>query len=1593
MNRTKIHHIVKAKDIIKKICKAAAWTVMAAVLVVCAALILLYSPWSQELLCRYINATMSEGETRVSVESFRLRFPLDIEAGGVRLEMPGPQTIEAVELSASVKLLPLLEGRASIAGATLRCARLSIGAPDSAMYMIINADSIGLTDAAVALRTMNIEVNDGVIAHGQVSLELNPVPTPSDTTAAEPTEMKINIRRMRLTDFAYRMRMLPTIDSLGATIPDGVMTGGEIDMKSQTIRVASFTGRGLRAAYIAPDSATVAATPVVPPSESTSAPWTVKLDTVGFTGCEGLYTTRGVTPLPGLDFAYIEADSMTLGIRNFYNRAEQVRVPLTLSATERCGVALRATGTLDIDSAGTGFRDFEIATANRTDLWVSGLLGMGDMTTDPSTVLSLDADGYVSTADLRMMFPVAKPYLAGLPADSRLYAEADIKGTAGDLAVRNLALAINGCVKLKAEGRLRNVFDPARMGGNLALSGALIDLNPIKNAVLDAATAREVKIPYTTLSGAVTMHDGAFDGHLDARTGQGRISLKGMWNGTAEAYRLDLSTDRFPVNAFMPSLGAGAVTAEVRADGHGLDLFSAATAMDATIEVKEAEYLGHSYGGIAGHVALENGQAEADIESADAAAQFSLRASGNLDGQTYAWQADLSGVHADLKALGLSPTQTIIDGNLSADATVTPRDGSIAARVTVHDLTYTDSVGHIDLDNITARLNANDSTTNLSVHNRDLYAFMSSDAPIDTVMARLALLPPVIDDEIARRTVDIERVQRALPPFVLDVNAGSNNFITDILGESKMGFRSLSMTAANDSSLAFNASVLGFSTESMRLDTIGLDISQYGPRMILAGKVDNRPGTFDEWAHVRLDGYMADNRLGMTVSQQNIAGKTGYDVGLDARLNDSTLVVSVDPTDPTIAYQPWTVNEDNYIKWSFAHKHIDANLHMHGAGSSLAIYTNHVEGEDDHQEELVVDITDIKLADWIKLNPFAPPMDGLLSASVKVSAEDGSINGAGTVSLADFMYDRQRVGTIAADLNVNTDLAGRIRARADISVDSVRTITLAGALNDSTAGSPLALDFSMIHFPLTAVNPFLPAGTATLSGTLNGSMDISGSAGRLGLDGWLRFDSTEVKMIMTGTTYPVSGVEIPVIGNMVTFKDFAISGVNGKPLALNGTVDLHEVTSPVVDLRLTADDFLLCDTKKASRGASVYGKGLIDLDASVNGNMKFMRVTASLSVLPGTNITYVMPDAEAAIQSRSAADLVKFVNFADTAAVTAADSIADGALAMMLQASLTIENGSTVSVDLSSDGHNKVRVLPEGTVNMTMLPFSDPRLTGRININSGFARYTPPLMSEKLFNFQEGSYVAFNGDILNPTLNIHAVDVIKANVTQTGQNSRLVNFDVSLAVTGTLNDMNVVFDLSTDDDVTVANELRSMSPQQRANQAMNMLLYNVYTGPGTTGNANLSGNALYSFLTSQLNSWAARTIKGVDLSFGVDQYDRTFNGSTSTTTSYSYQVSKSLFNDRFKIVVGGNYSTDANADENFSQNLIKDISFEYFLNDARTMYLRLFRHTGYESILEGEITRTGVGFVYKRKLTSLRDLFRRERQATAAPASSQKNEE
>ena len=122
----------------------------------------------------------------------------------------------------------------------------------------------------------------------------------------------------------------------------------------------------------------------------------------------------------------------------------------------------------------------------------------------------------------------------------------------------------------------------------------------------------------------------------------------------------------------------------------------------------------------------------------------------------------------------------------------------------------------------------------------------------------------------------------------------------------------------------------------------------------------------------------------------------------------------------------------------------------------------------------------------------------------------------------------------------------------------------------------------------------------------------------------------------------------------------------------------------------------------------------------------------------------------------------------------------------------------------------------------------------------------------------------------------------------------------------------------------------------------------------------------------------------MDLSFGIDSHGE--DDPNGQRTDYSYRLSKNLFNNRVRAVIGGKFSTDADPSQNLKENLIDDISLEYMLTKRDNMYLKVFRHTGYESILEGEITENGRGASSSgKKLSRLGDLFKPMRPKTKKP--------
>ncbi len=1591
------------------------WTVrIIAVLIIVVLLVpvALYIPPVQDFARKFAIEKVNQSTgMKIGVDYLRLKFPLRVSLEGISvIEATGDTMLTAGSVSVKVRLLPLLKGTVDVGEAHVSDAFYSMGTPDSLICLRARIADARFDDVALRLSTNSIDLDYGEVNGANVTLLMldSVAPSPTDTTAAAPWHIAAN--RLRLNDVTYRMQMLPVIDSLYTHIGSATLDRGLMDMSSQRINASCLSIDSVDVAYYTPSAEYLASHPADATTTGadttevdSSAPWTITADSLRLKANRGLYAMRGAVPVPGLDMNYIEVTNVALAVDSFYNRATSITVPIReIRATERCGLTLMGHGVFSMDSAMMYARDFYLHTF-ASQLTLDAHMGMGDLTTDPSLPIGVNARAEVALSDVELAMPTMIPMLRNVPRSAPLVVKADIEGTAGELFIDTLRADMGSILRLKADGSVANAMNPDKISGAIDLDGSVGSLNFIKPTLLEAELARTLNLPPMRIKGRVNYRPNLADGNLTLTTGDGRAAFSGRWNGNSEGYNAKLNLNRFPVNSFMPSLGIGHVTAYADIKGQGYDLLSSKSVIDAKIDLKEVEYMDQAYTDVVLDATLSDGTATGQLISRNANARFNMDFTADVSPDTVMW--DLRGKISNLDLMAMKLATDTMRGSLDIQSRglLSPKTMAIEATADITDLKWQSCDMRIATPAVSATIES-DSTVRASLVNGDLSAAIDAFCPLDTLTARLSALSDTINGFITRRNFDMAGLQRALPPMDFQLTAGNNNVVGQILNASSMSFRRADLTFHNDSLMSLNGKVVNISSGDTRVDTVNISASQHGKFLLYRLHMGNRPGTMDQFAKVNLSGYLANDKLSFLVKQYNIEGKTGFSLGMNAALTDSALTVRIVPYNPTIAYKAWTVNRDNFVTYNFMTRHLDANLLMESASSSLHLYTTQhpvdslnvndsiaaISGMGARTpEEVALKISNVQLADWLSISPFAPPIKGELSADMKFNWNDKDLTGRGTVNLDELFYGKERVGTFGLGLDLTTDTKGALRADAALLIDSIKVITAKGALNDSTAREPFLLDFSMIQFPLKVLNPFLPKDMAQLSGTLNGQMDITGDLARPIFCGNISFDSTAVRVGMLGTSYTFSETPIPVDSNIVTFSNFSIKGCNENPLAINGTVDARSLSNIAIALDLNAHNMQIVNSNRA-RGAELYGKGFIDLDAKVRGNMQFMAVDAKVNVLPGTNVTYVVaPTVSGALTSRNSEDMVKFVQFNDSLGYVKLDSVtAESQLAMMLDANLIVSEGSTINVELPGS-NNKAQINGYGNLTYSLTPMStDGRLTGRFTINKGFVHYTPPLMgviSELAFNFTEGSYVAFNGDIMNPTLNVTAVDPVKANVTQEGQNSRLVDFDVSISVTNTLSNMHIAFDMAAPEDLTVQNELSGMSPDQRANAAMNMLLYREYSGPGTSATAKL-GNPIYSFLETRVNNWLANSVKAVDISLGVNQYDQTTNGVTSTATSYSYRVSKNLFNDRVKIIVGGNYNTEDDDNRNLSQNLINDVSIEYVLNPTGTMYIKVFRHTGFESILEGEVTQTGVGFVYQRKLGSLRDIWHRIRNRNVTPA-------
>ena len=348
-------------------------------------------------------------------------------------------------------------------------------------------------------------------------------------------------------------------------------------------------------------------------------------------------------------------------------------------------------------------------------------------------------------------------------------------------------------------------------------------------------------------------------------------------------------------------------------------------------------------------------------------------------------------------------------------------------------------------------------------------------------------------------------------------------------------------------------------------------------------------------------------------------------------------------------------------------------------------------------------------------------------------------------------------------------------------------------------------------------------------------------------------------------------------------------------------------------------------------------------------------------------MSYLLLDSPLSTDNRLD-ELVKFTDFSDSTQTVVTRPLPTGFTANM---KINVSEGAHFVCNLNPEQTNYLDLTGGGE--LTMLYNSEGiNLQGKYTLSSGEMKYSLPIIPLKTFTIKEGSFVDFDGDPMNPELDITATERTKATVSDESGVGHSVVFDCGVVIKQRLNNMQLKFIIDAPEDNAVKGELSAMSEEERGKIAVTMLTTGMYLADGNTSGFSMNA-ALSSFLQNEINNITGSALRTIDVSFGIDN---STDASGAMHTDYSFKFAKRFLDNRLKIEIGGLVSSGNNNALGQKQSFFDNVSMEYRLNQNATQNLKLFYKQNIYDWLEGYTSEYGAGFVWRRKLDNFWDILR-----------------
>lgn len=1224
-----------------------------------------------------------------------------------------------------------------------------------------------------------------------------------------------------------------------------------------------------------------------------------------------------------------------------------------------------ATATVTCDSSSLDIDQLGVKTANGSRIKVDATLPIELLNSKRSAKIKADANIYIDKRDLRGLLTSTQYGNLHFLPDSMLHANTRISGTIGTLRIDTLTAEVPQIAKIGTSGNIQNISDIGRLQGDVMLNGYISD---VRRIIEHRSTQDSISRGRMRISANASIKEQQCSVAMRMRTGGGRATMRADYNIGRQSYSAQIRTRRLNIGDILPEIPLHQLTMSLAAEGEGLDIFSDSTHYSCTLKIDTICIDSTRLTDI--ELTAKQNEKESHIEATalDSTLQMYLNIKSRFDRNEIVNHSHIALRRADLAALHVTRAPLSITTMLDIEAYSNMQERHSAKitgnniRLVTAEKAYTPKklqfIGYTSPD-----------TTYTHLHTGDLNVEGTLDCGYQQLLAAFESIKGMYTH--GRKSDStiyyIQDFEQQLPRMTIDIDCGQENMLANFMRMNNVNFNRMNLSLSVDSIKGINGrgGIYNLKKDDIQLDTLNFSLRQDSTTLRYFAGVRTRsldPEQPKLKFYSALYGTLNNDNLATNFVFRDNNDNTGARVGIRTRLLPEGLEINFNPQ-ATLFNNPFIFNTDNYLTLGKGMS-VRTNIELSdSSGSGMRLLSSK---DSTALRDISLELFNVDLQALTRIIPYSPDIAGTLNMDLHYSDKGNTPAISSDIHATGIVYE----GTAIGDETIEVAYLPKSRNThyADITLlhNDKQILSISGDYNNKDKSHTIDGKAMLTHFPLSLSSAILKETGVKLDGYIDSELNVRGSLDNAAADGYVRFDSVYADAPTFGTRLHLNDGTVKIKDNKLLFNNFDIYAHGSTPFQINGTVDLESLINPYFDLRARTTSYELINAKR-TKGTMLYGRLFINLNSTVKGRLNALSLDGKAAIMAKSDITYVLPDTPLAAESELDG-LVTFVNFADTAQVDKAEEKELDFGNMRMNITLDIEEGARINADFDENRNSYIELQGGGKLNLTYSSESDINLTGRYTLSNGQLKYTLPIIPLKTFSINDGSYINWTGDAANPTLNITALERITSSVTLDDGNTQAVAFDVGVELTNTLDNMGLSFILSAPENAAVQNQLNALDKETLNKYAVTMLITGAYIG--SEGGLSVS-NAISSFLDARINNIAGNAMNSVNISVGITDIENAETGST--YKNYSFSFAKKFWNDRFTVVIGG--EVNSGDTHNRNESFINNVSLEWKVSENSNRYIRLFYDKNYESILEGEIIETGVGYVYKRKLDNLKELF------------------